>query len=103
MAKPCEDCGNRGSYRGPFARVKYLCYDCARARGKEKEKRIQEGTRLTKKLIEKRGRSCEQCGRACGKGELHGHHKIQLADGGENTEENIILLCKDCHRQLHYG
>ena len=31
------------------------------------------------------------------------HHKIKLADGGEDTLENAIAVCPNCHRMLHYG
>lgn len=34
---------------------------------------------------------------------LEVHHKTQLAVGGEDTLENAIALCPNCHRELHYG
>ncbi|GKW19628.1 hypothetical protein PEC302107_13570 [Pectobacterium araliae] len=34
---------------------------------------------------------------------LEVHHKIPLAEGGEDTVENAIALCPNCHRYLHYG
>lgn len=34
---------------------------------------------------------------------LEVHHKIRLADGGEDTVENTIAVCPNCHRELHYG
>ncbi|PSU90435.1 hypothetical protein C0W35_16255 [Photobacterium kishitanii] len=34
---------------------------------------------------------------------LEVHHKIRLADGGEDTLSNVIALCPNCHRQMHYG
>jgi 5-methylcytosine-specific restriction enzyme A len=34
---------------------------------------------------------------------LEVHHTIQLADGGEDTTENAVALCPNCHRQLHFG
>lgn len=34
---------------------------------------------------------------------LEVHHQIRLADGGEDTVENAIALCPNCHRQLHFG
>jgi len=34
---------------------------------------------------------------------LEVHHKIQLANDGEDTVENAIALCPNCHRQLHHG
>lgn len=34
---------------------------------------------------------------------LEVHHKIRLADGGEDTVENAIAICPNCHRKEHYG
>ncbi|MEZ8200911.1 MULTISPECIES: HNH endonuclease [Vibrio] len=34
---------------------------------------------------------------------LEVHHKIRLADGGDDTVENAIALCPNCHRNVHYG
>ena len=34
---------------------------------------------------------------------LEVHHKKQLAHGGEDTVENAIAVCPNCHRQLHHG
>lgn len=53
---------------------------------------------------------CERCkvpgpflSRATGKPYLEVHHKITLANGGDDTVENAIALCPNCHRQSHYG
>ena len=34
---------------------------------------------------------------------LEVHHKIRLAYGGEDTVENAIAVCPNCHRKEHYG
>ena len=34
---------------------------------------------------------------------LETHHIIPLADGGDDTIENTIALCPNCHRKRHYG
>lgn len=34
---------------------------------------------------------------------LEVHHRIQLADGGEDSTDNAIAICPNCHRELHYG
>jgi 5-methylcytosine-specific restriction endonuclease McrA len=34
---------------------------------------------------------------------LEVHHRTRLADGGEDTVENAIALCPNCHREAHYG
>lgn len=34
---------------------------------------------------------------------LEVHHQKPLADGGEDTVENAIATCPNCHREKHYG
>lgn len=34
---------------------------------------------------------------------LEVHHKVPLSVGGEDTLENTIALCPNCHRRAHYG
>ena len=34
---------------------------------------------------------------------LEVHHKVRLADGGDDTVENAIAVCPNCHRFLHFG
>ncbi len=34
---------------------------------------------------------------------LEVHHKVPLAQGGDDTVENAIALCPNCHRKTHYG
>lgn len=38
-----------------------------------------------------------------GKPYLEVHHLIRLADDGDDTVENAIALCPNCHRQEHFG
>lgn len=34
---------------------------------------------------------------------LEVHHITPLADGGEDTVENALALCPNCHREAHFG
>lgn len=34
---------------------------------------------------------------------LEVHHRIRLSDGGEDTVENAVALCPNCHRAAHYA
>ncbi|WP_147195697.1 HNH endonuclease [Rummeliibacillus stabekisii] len=34
---------------------------------------------------------------------LEVHHIKRLADGEEDTVENAIAVCPNCHRELHFG
>ncbi|MCP5144042.1 MAG: HNH endonuclease [Gammaproteobacteria bacterium] len=53
---------------------------------------------------------CEHCGKEApfkrardGAPYLEVHHKIMLSQGGEDTVENAIATCPNCHRELHFG
>ena len=53
---------------------------------------------------------CEACGmkapfnrRSNGSAYLEVHHRIRLADGGNDTIENALALCPNCHRYEHFG
>lgn len=53
---------------------------------------------------------CTDCGnegpfisKLDGKPFLEVHHIIRLADGGEDTLDNTVALCPNCHRKQHYG
>ena len=54
--------------------------------------------------------ACERCRRDApfrrakdGTPYLEVHHKVHLAQGGEDTFENAIALCPNCHRESHHG
>lgn len=34
---------------------------------------------------------------------LEVHHKVPLSQGGDDTVENAIALCPNCHRKQHFG
>lgn len=53
---------------------------------------------------------CEACGAAApfsrrsdGTPYLEVHHKTRLADGGQDTVQNAVALCPNCHRREHYA
>lgn len=53
---------------------------------------------------------CESCGAPApflrasdGSPYLEVHHRVRLSDGGEDTTENALALCPNCHRKAHYG
>lgn len=53
---------------------------------------------------------CEKCKndapfhrKADGTPYLEVHHRKPLKDGGEDTVENTIALCPNCHREEHFG
>jgi 5-methylcytosine-specific restriction endonuclease McrA len=64
---------------------------------------------IAQKLFEAKGR-CDECARSApfkrtsdGSPYLEVHHIIPLGKGGEDTLDNTIALCPNCHRQFHFG
>lgn len=53
--------------------------------------------------------ACEGCGQSApfqrtnGTSYIEVHHRKRLPDGGEDTVENAIALCPNCHRERHDG
>lgn len=41
--------------------------------------------------------------RANGSPYLEVHHKIPLSEDGDDTTENAVALCPNCHRKQHFG
>ena len=55
--------------------------------------------------IQKQGKArdyyvCQICG---SKDHVEGHHIIDYQYGGAANTENIIALCRDCHKKTHRG
>lgn len=53
---------------------------------------------------------CEECKKDApfirksdGRPYLEVHHKIPLANGGEDTIDNVLAVCPNCHRKAHFG
>lgn len=47
--------------------------------------------------------TCEECGKRYPKNSkwLHVHHRIPLSKGGDCEDDNLQLLCFQCHRKKH--
>jgi len=65
-------------------------------------------------IIERAKRSaagrCQDCGqsapfinRLTGEPFLEVHHIVPLSEGGEDSIDNVVALCPNCHRKRHYG
>jgi len=61
-------------------------------------------------VLERAGGTCESCHepapfarRSDGTPYLEVHHRLPLAQEGEDTIENAIAQCPNCHRMAHFG
>jgi len=53
-------------------------------------------------LMSREHGKCQLCGKEFSKGnEAHIHHKIPRSNGGTDSEKNLALLHKKCHKKLH--
>ena len=71
---------------------------------------FQRNTDVIAEVLERANGYCKRCGSAApfvssatGLPYLEVHHKIRLADGGNDTVNNAIALCPNCHRYEHYA
>lgn len=106
--RKCDQCGavlwswDMRILNTPEGRID-LCATCRRKREwayKEADSiHRNEASRIKYKLIKERGKFCQQCGRKPDR--IHGHHIKPLRLGGQNTPDNLLLLCAECHRLEH--
>jgi len=61
-------------------------------------------------VLARAGDKCEACGgkapfnrRTDGSPFLEVHHKMFLSAGGEDTVDNAVAICPNCHREKHFG
>jgi len=52
-------------------------------------------------IIKERGLVCEKCGREMTRWESQLHHKDYDNELGEELNESLMLVCLDCHNELH--
>lgn len=57
--------------------------------------------RQQKQAYQNQNGKCARCHKPFGLKEMEGHHKTAFADGGETTIENCVMLCQNCHTDLH--
>ena len=61
-----------------------------------KKERIKD-----KKQMNKKRHNCEYCGKkSCW---TNSHHVKSKGSGGDDTKENLIELCGNCHVKVHIG
>jgi hypothetical protein len=56
--------------------------------------------RLHQQVLRRDGWKCQRCGATSN---LELHHQQLRSHGGEDSEQNLITLCSDCHSYLHAG
>ncbi|WP_431066907.1 HNH endonuclease [Methylotuvimicrobium sp.] len=61
-------------------------------------------------VLERAKGACERCKstapfkrKSDGSPYLEVHHTVPLSEDGDDTVENAVALCPNCHRELHFG
>jgi len=54
--------------------------------------------KLRERVLRRDGWRCQLCGSMTN---LEVHHQEFRSHSGEDTEDNLITLCNDCHARLH--
>lgn len=62
--------------------------------------RSSEHGKAQKKGKERDGYTCQICG---SHDDVEGHHMIDYQYGGAADVDNIITLCRECHKKVHRG
>lgn len=109
-AKRCIECDKKISFSSMISRKKYCSLRC-RDRVAERNKRQKK-----KKFVDSFKTQCELCGYKTYKGALDFHHRspsdksFNLADYEnysydklENEIKKCIVLCRNCHSEVHAG
>ncbi|HEV2477637.1 MAG TPA: HNH endonuclease signature motif containing protein, partial [Candidatus Dormibacteraeota bacterium] len=52
------------------------------------------------RLIAERGGCCEICGATGQERQLQVHHRLPVLRGGDDSDENLLVLCFACHHHL---
>ena len=55
--------------------------------------------RLRKRILDAAGWRCAECGIHSSRLELH--HIVSIEDGGGDFPDNLRVLCRGCHHQIH--
>lgn len=79
-------------------------------RTKQIQNLIDRGSSISRSLKKILGAKCQVCGwegfeKGNGDKFIEAHHITQLSEKVEGSlcTENIVLLCANCHREVHYG
>ena len=72
--------------------------------------RFQRNADVAAEVLSRAAGTCELCGHPApftrasdGTPYLEVHHRVRLADGGDDTVGNAVAACPNCHRRAHLG
>jgi len=60
----------------------------------------QDWNQIRREVYRKDNWACKRCGAKNTK--LYAHHLIPLIEGGSNELKNLVSLCEECHKDMHF-
>jgi 5-methylcytosine-specific restriction endonuclease McrA len=92
-------CNNLATLKETVGGVKKYRAKCDKHYNRVKGKRRIPRTNYRDVIVKFKGGECEHCG---SDDRLHLHHIIPRGEGGEDTMNNLLLVCEDCHLEIHF-
>jgi len=100
--KLCEVCGSQLVDRRRSRTCSNRCTEIYWRRVREAERndncRPYFWNIFRDEALKRDGHRCTQCG---SKDDLEVHHRVPIAAGGTNAEDNLTTLCHTCHVAIH--
>lgn len=98
----CFSNRNKGKQLSPSSILEIAYKHFPELRHKNRQIKRRNNTNERIKLMKYRKKNLSihirQCAFCGAKDNLEEHHMIPLEMGGDNSEENLIFLCKNCHK-----
>jgi 5-methylcytosine-specific restriction endonuclease McrA len=67
----------------------------------------QRSIATKERVVSERGPHCQLCGfvfrKANGEDYAESHHVIPLSEGGPDTDDNLLVLCPNDHKMIHFA
>ena len=101
----CETCGKIFERKHPIRKGrKHTCNDCKNSsvHFKENPTSLTDFSKRTiSKILFRSGKGCAICG--WNKAICDVHHIKHRKNGGTDDNNNLVILCPNCHREIHSG
>ena len=67
----------------------------------EREKRRTTSKTIKNEVMRRQDYKCYRCGNTL-PARKHFHHKTPVSEGGDNLLDNIMVVCSNCHDEIHH-
>jgi 5-methylcytosine-specific restriction endonuclease McrA len=61
----------------------------------------EDWQQIRKSILEERGTTCERCGQTFSKRNVQIHHKHYDNEFSYENDDDLMVLCKECHYEMH--